>query len=259
MLGEFGIINMNGRLYDPLLGRFLSPDRYIQSPDNSQNFNRYSYCLNNPLKYTDPSGEIFGIDDFLFFSVASGMMMGAMTAKMNGGNVLKGAILGGLSSAVPYGIGAALGHSLGTVGTELMRAGAHGLSSGLMGLADGGNFGVAFASGMLSSLAGSGIQSLHLGELGTIGGTTLAGGLTSGLLGGSILSGAISGMNIGMFNHGWITNAQGENVYMLDDVVVNGRMGAFARNTLRIAAYLSVMKNGALEKGNNKIFLHSKR
>ncbi|MBQ8959437.1 MAG: hypothetical protein IJ057_13215 [Bacteroidales bacterium] len=36
---------------------FLSPDNYIQAPDNSQNFNRYAYCLNNPLKYTDPSGE----------------------------------------------------------------------------------------------------------------------------------------------------------------------------------------------------------
>jgi len=59
MLNEFGIINMNGRLYDPVLGRFFSPDNYVQMPDNSQNFNRYSYCLNNPLKYTDPSGELW--------------------------------------------------------------------------------------------------------------------------------------------------------------------------------------------------------
>jgi hypothetical protein len=41
-----------------MMGRFLSPDNYVQEPDNSQNFNRYSYCLNNPLKYTDPNGEI---------------------------------------------------------------------------------------------------------------------------------------------------------------------------------------------------------
>ena len=59
MLPEYGLINMNGRLYDPLLGRFLSPDNYVQQPDNSQNFNRYSYCLNNPLKYNDPSGDLF--------------------------------------------------------------------------------------------------------------------------------------------------------------------------------------------------------
>jgi len=57
-LTEFRLINMNGRLYDPQLGRMLSPDNYLQSPDNTQNFNRYSYVLNNPLKYTDPSGEI---------------------------------------------------------------------------------------------------------------------------------------------------------------------------------------------------------
>lgn len=65
MMPEYGLINMNGRLYDPVLGRFLSPDNYVQLPDFSQNFNRYSYCLNNPLKYTDPSGEAFGIDDLI--------------------------------------------------------------------------------------------------------------------------------------------------------------------------------------------------
>jgi RHS repeat-associated protein len=62
-LPEFALINMNGRMYDPILGRFLSPDPYVQAPEFSQSFNRYSYCVNNPLIYTDPSGEIFGIDD----------------------------------------------------------------------------------------------------------------------------------------------------------------------------------------------------
>lgn len=57
-LANFGLINMNARLYDPYLGRFLSPDPYVQDPQNSQSLNRYTYCLNNPLKYTDPSGEI---------------------------------------------------------------------------------------------------------------------------------------------------------------------------------------------------------
>ncbi|GHT79311.1 hypothetical protein AGMMS50262_22820 [Bacteroidia bacterium] len=50
---------MNARLYDPAVGRFLSPDPYVQAPDFSQNFNRYSYALNNPLKYTDPNGEFW--------------------------------------------------------------------------------------------------------------------------------------------------------------------------------------------------------
>jgi RHS repeat-associated protein len=56
-LDDFGLINMNGRVYDPRLARFLSPDNYVQAPTNTQSYNRYSYCLNNPMKYTDPSGE----------------------------------------------------------------------------------------------------------------------------------------------------------------------------------------------------------
>ena len=59
-LPEFGLINMNARMYDPVIGRFLSPDPYVQMPDFSQSFNRYSYCINNPLIYTDLDGEIFG-------------------------------------------------------------------------------------------------------------------------------------------------------------------------------------------------------
>jgi len=54
----FKIINMNGRLYDPVIARFFSPDNFVQIPEFSQSFNRYSYCLNNPLMYVDPSGEL---------------------------------------------------------------------------------------------------------------------------------------------------------------------------------------------------------
>lgn len=57
-LYAFGLINMNGRMYDPQTSSFLSVDAYVQSPDNSQSFNRYAYCMNNPLKYTDPSGWV---------------------------------------------------------------------------------------------------------------------------------------------------------------------------------------------------------
>lgn len=56
----FSFINMNGRVYEPLTGQFLSPDNYVQSHDFTQSFNRYGYCVNNPLKYTDPTGEFFG-------------------------------------------------------------------------------------------------------------------------------------------------------------------------------------------------------
>jgi len=44
------------RYYDPTIGRFISPDSIVQNPANPQTLNRYSYCLNNPLKYVDPSG-----------------------------------------------------------------------------------------------------------------------------------------------------------------------------------------------------------
>ncbi|NOU47241.1 MAG: hypothetical protein HOO86_09285 [Bacteroidales bacterium] len=57
-LDEFKLINMNGRVYDPFIARFLSPDPFVQNPSYSQSFNRYSYCVNNPLKFTDPSGYL---------------------------------------------------------------------------------------------------------------------------------------------------------------------------------------------------------
>lgn len=57
-LFSFGLINMNGRMYDPQMSSFLSVDAYVQSPENSQSFNRYTYCMNNPLKYVDPSGWV---------------------------------------------------------------------------------------------------------------------------------------------------------------------------------------------------------
>ncbi|MEO7097751.1 MAG: RHS repeat-associated core domain-containing protein [Luteolibacter sp.] len=55
-LDDSGLIHMNGRIYDPELGRMLSPDPMVQVPEYSQNFNRYSYVMNNPLNMTDPSG-----------------------------------------------------------------------------------------------------------------------------------------------------------------------------------------------------------
>lgn len=58
-LEQFGIINMNGRMYDPVLGRMLSPDPVLSAATSTQAYNKYSYCGNNPLKYTDPSGYVY--------------------------------------------------------------------------------------------------------------------------------------------------------------------------------------------------------
>jgi RHS repeat-associated protein len=55
-LDELGLIHMNGRVYDPALGRFMSADPNIQSPYDTQSYNRYTYVINNPLAYTDPTG-----------------------------------------------------------------------------------------------------------------------------------------------------------------------------------------------------------
>ncbi len=57
-LDRTGFIHMNGRVYDPQLGRFLSADPVVQSPGFSQSWNRYSYVMNSPLSYTDPSGYV---------------------------------------------------------------------------------------------------------------------------------------------------------------------------------------------------------
>ena len=71
----FGLYNMNARLYDPLVCRFLAPDPFVQAPDFTQNFNRYSYCLNNPVKYSDESGE---------FVLTTMLIIGGLTAAVFG-------------------------------------------------------------------------------------------------------------------------------------------------------------------------------
>lgn len=95
---------MNGRLYDPLMGRMFSPDPYIMGADNTQGYNRYTYALNNPLSYTDPSGDIVW-----FVPVIIGAVVGAYTgASMQShsfnpanwtSNSWKGAIVGGIIGA----------------------------------------------------------------------------------------------------------------------------------------------------------------
>ncbi len=84
-LPQFGLINMNGRVYDPFLARFLSPDSFVQAPDYSQNFNRYSYAFNNPLKYTDPSGEIIFTALCLIIPGAQFLLPLAITMDIAGG------------------------------------------------------------------------------------------------------------------------------------------------------------------------------
>ncbi|MFS2002660.1 RHS repeat-associated core domain-containing protein [Duganella sp. CT11-25] len=60
MLDQLDLVHMNGRVYDPLIGRFLSGDPLVQDPTNGQNYNRYSYVYNNPTNLTDPTGFAAG-------------------------------------------------------------------------------------------------------------------------------------------------------------------------------------------------------
>ena len=103
MLQVYGLINMNARLYDPVTARFLAPDNYVQDPTNSQNFNRYSYCLNNSLKYTDPSGEWFGIDDLLI--AGTSFVLGYIANGIDTGNWGWKSAMNGAMTAVSAWIG----------------------------------------------------------------------------------------------------------------------------------------------------------
>ena len=95
MLNDFQLINMNGRLYDPYIARFLSTDNYVQLPTSAQSFNRYSYCLNNPLKYVDPDGEWFGLDDLLIAMTGftSGYFSNVLITGKWGGSSLKAGLV----------------------------------------------------------------------------------------------------------------------------------------------------------------------
>lgn len=69
---ELGLINLNARLYDPHNSRVLSPDIFVQA-NTVEGFNRFSYCNNNPLKYTDPDGNLFVIDDLVLGLAVGGI------------------------------------------------------------------------------------------------------------------------------------------------------------------------------------------
>ena len=252
MLNDFDITNMNGRLYDPVLGRFLSPDNFVQMPDNAQSYNRYSYCLNNPLKYTDPSGEAFVIDDatiaFTIFSVASSMMQAAAT----GGNVWKAGAFSLLSSAASWGIGGLFSNATATFGNELLRAGAHGLASGVLSALDGGNFASSFIAGAAASGIGSYAKGIKLDNSIMIASTTAMGSVVAWATGGDFLQGAMQGLMIGTLNHSMHGDEGSQPVSVsvvthedgTYEVIVVGRRPASKFGVLTVAAGVNTVIDG---------------
>lgn len=222
-LQSVGLINMNARLYDPKLHRFLSPDNYIQDPYNTQNYNRYGYCVNNPTKYTDITGNVFGVDDAILIGAGVGLASYFVANLIAGTPItLKGAIMatfiGGFSGAVTFGIGEAFkGLSFALKATY--SALSHGAFQGLMSGVQGGGFWVGAASGALSSLAGSAMDALgksgetlanncqnfatrnpDLYTVMTLGSGAIMGGVGAELSGGNFWRGAVTGLIVSGLN-----------------------------------------------------------
>lgn len=129
---------MNGRLYDPKLHRFMQPDNFVQDPYNTQNYNRYGYCWNNPLRYTDVSGEWIHI-------VAGAVIGGVVNWGIHGFRF-------DMQGLKAFGIGAgagALGAATGGAAFAGM-GGAAGGAGGFVAGAFGGGVGSLYSSAFLS-------------------------------------------------------------------------------------------------------------
>ncbi|RTY85517.1 hypothetical protein EKM00_14240 [Flavobacterium sp. RSP15] len=152
---------MNGRLYDPVLRSFLMPDNFIQQPENTQNYNRYAYVLNNPLMYTDPSGEIIPFLVAVAIGAAVSATVYTLTALMSDvpfsvGGLLKATFIGAASAAVTFGIGSASTALFTNFYSQAaFQAVAHGTFQGTVTAISGGKFWSGFAAGALSSIASS--------------------------------------------------------------------------------------------------------
>ncbi len=233
MLDAVGIIHMNGRIYDPTLGRFLQADPVIQFPDYTQSWNSYSYVLNNPLTYTDPSGYFIGkffkklfrglnkaFGDFApFVSIAllaipgmPGWVMqswghafgfGFVTGGIATGS-LKGALFGGISAAAFYGIGEHFSAVTGLAEGGLGHILTHGLAGGILAELQGGQFGHGFLAAGLSKAVMGRFSYEDGSTQAVIGRTTIAaivGGTVSRITGGKFANGAMTAAMAQLFNN----------------------------------------------------------
>jgi len=170
MLDVFNLINMGGRVYDPVVQQFLSPDPYVQFPDNTQNLNRYAYCLNSPLMYTDPDGEWVQYVVGAIMGGISGWQIGkAQGAKgwEMAGYILGGAIIGTATAGIGTAVSSAVSTSVAAAGGTAMQS--------------------AVASGMIGGMVTNGINAAGM--------TALAGGNVVDVLGATIKGTVIGGFS----------------------------------------------------------------
>ena len=176
MLDAVGIIHMNGRIYDPRLGRFMQADPVIQFPDYSQSRNRYSYVLNNPLAYTDPTGYIIPIfTAFAAAVIAAGVVESVVLAAALIGT---GVFADSLAQGVPLG-----------------KAFLAGVSAASLATFPVGNFGLNLATFQ------------HVATVATVG------GITSSLQGGKFANGAMTAAFFSLVSSAAQTAAQRNFIY----------------------------------------------
>ncbi len=216
---DVGIIHMNGRLYDPLLRRFLNADENIQDPNNTQNYNKYGYVLNNPLMYNDPNGEflqvLFAIFQIISLVIAAvqlvSMIVLLATGNITFGQFLKFFLVQAVSALVSYGVGELFKPGgfaikvLGQATAKLAKPVVHALSQGVLSVMRGESFVNGFGTALLASVAAG--YGLKLGgseqwsrALGATVSGAIGGGVGSVLTGGNFWQGAATGAIIGFFN-----------------------------------------------------------
>ena len=252
-LTDLGLIHMNGRLYDPVIGRFLQADPIIQAPHNAQSHNRYVYVLNNPLAFTDPSG-------FSFWTQYRGMIFGLATAWFLGPGSFTFFGSGGIfGSTAIFGAGGAF---TGTIAGISTNAFASAIAAGFAaGGIQGGNIQSAlqgaFFAGLTAGLAGA--FNLHgVAEFGSakwagqIALHTAMGCAQSAAAGGSCRSGAI-GSGVSAFASPMLEGLKGPGKLIASAIVggVASRLsGGKFENGAMSAAFGYLFNEAAPEKGN---------